>query len=395
MACVYLRDYLKAIVYGLRAGLPSDLPTNIYSRTVITPNYWHLGFVRRGLGGSIASLLSSDFVISGQLFDLVSIALLVSALVVLVRRVVQSNGLVSALYLAAVIALSPQTFLGWSRDPVRTDLLVLGFIAWAYIATLNRHRTLGVMLILVGSLAHETALIFGVPLLFVVNARALLDREISAFTAAKLLAIPFVGLAIIVWAEGRWSAPGLVIAQYMLNASPTPADDLGKIAKEIAAYMMVAGFRGVRTSICWNLDYNPQYAVDAIFAVVTLGAYVLILGLRRQLLGFTLAALLPMLLMIAIAMDTGRWLKMAVLNSWLLAVYWQTRVSSAESLGRWTPAAGAVLVVVLLAMGWTPYDHINAKSHGIEVKLGFHDPGSLEGWLDHCDPEWRRFIRAR
>jgi len=116
----YLRIFLQR---GVQGTLRHIADAEIYSRTVLAANYYNDGFVRRGLGGTIASTLSSDWNESTILFIIISLICFFVPILILLRRLSTALGPPQALYLAAVLGLSPQAFFGWSRDPSRTDLL--------------------------------------------------------------------------------------------------------------------------------------------------------------------------------------------------------------------------------------------------------------------------------
>jgi hypothetical protein len=397
-----LRRYLKAL-HHLRALVTADLKDLSifhfdYTRVVIAVNYLDNGFVRRGLGGTIARMLSVDWISSGLLFNLVSLVWLVAPLVIFIARLGGKVSSAAFLYLAGIIVFSPQTFLGWSAELARTDMLVAGFVAWAALATMFGRRGLGLSILLAGFLAHETAVIFGAPLLLVLNVEAFASGKLGRGVAIRLAAAFVGGLGIIVLSQALLSPPGPTIATYMFHASPPSyttvwGADAG-MYRDIAIYMMVSGMRGVETAICYNLDFNPQYYLTAGFCLAILVAYVFILVLQKHILAVFVAVFVPVIFMSLIANDTGRWLQLGVINAWLLAVFYQLygpneRVPSFKAM-----VTGGLLFTGILAMGHTHFDYANELTHILTLKLGAPDPGDpADGhWMDKCDPGWRTFL---
>jgi hypothetical protein len=158
--------------------------------------------------------------------------------------------------------------------------------------------------------------------------------------------------------------------------------------------MMVSGLRGIRTSVCWNLDWDPRYPINILFALAVLCAYLFILDLRPRLVSFALAAVLPLLTMVLIADDTGRWLKMAVLNAWLLAAVARSTAPAAAPWDRRALAVNAVLLALLLAMGSTSDMSISNGAERLATAAGLKKPGPFEAWMAQCDPAWRSVLHG-
>jgi hypothetical protein len=394
MLCLAARVYIATVLLSGQGLFPPILGQYfVYSRTVISTNYFDDELVRRGLSGTIASLLSNDWTTSGVLFMAVSVIWLIVPLALLIWRLGNKLSWAPSLYMAGILVLSPQTFNGWTHDLIRTDVFVVGFIAWAAFATMAGHRSVGLIILLIGFLAHETALVFGLPILLVLNAHAYASGEIDKRSGIQIIAICFAGLVLIVLAQSILRVPDAVIADHMTRAVPETAvpetDD--KIARDIAIYMMVSGIRGIKTAICYNVDFNPQYYITSLFCLTILAAYAFILPLRKHYVAMLIAAFVPVIFMMLIANDTGRWLKMGVANAWMLAAYYKLRGPKVEP--SW-PAMGIGLLLFagLVAMRHTPLYYVNETTHNISRSLGYADPGRLEDWMNHCDPEWRKFL---
>ena len=236
--------------------------TTMYSRVVIFVNYFDDGFIRRGLAGTLAALISrkSELGILGYLFF--SIAFLTTPLGLLVARLAARLPLRNAIYLSAVLVLSPQTFLGWSRDLVRTDVLAAGFIAWSTLAAIDGRRRLAVLLVVAGLLVHEVAFIFGAPLLV-----ACFHKELRAGRLTRRAALGLVlglvgGAAVVVALQYLLSPPAADIAARMVRAFPASPTD--RIWRDIAIYMAVGGSHALQTAMCHNFVLNPKWPITTV-----------------------------------------------------------------------------------------------------------------------------------
>ena len=294
--------------------------------------------------------------------------------------------------MTAILLLSPQTFLGWSRDLVRTDLLVVAAIAWAVLATLANRRGLAVVILLVGFLVHETALIFGLPLLFALNLQAYRRRELGIGKCVALIAITVTSIAALYLAQSALSAPASVVAARMLQRFPPQGSPMTLDLRDAAIYFAVAGGRGIETAICYNLRISHQYYFMAALSFVVLAIYTLMLRLHKKPWATIVCVFLPLIFMLAIANDTGRWLKLAVMNAWLFAAALQDTDSESAPLSPVTQMLGVACLVVLLAMGSTSVQEVNRFSRNLAVKLGMAMPGEPREWLDKCDPAWRKVL---
>jgi hypothetical protein len=363
-----------------------------YTRAVISVNYFDVGFVRRGLGGTIAILLSRDSVAGGLLFSILSTVLLVIPIGLLLARLGRVLKPSALLYMAVIVALSPQTFLGWSKDLVRTDVLVEACIAWGVLATLSGRRGLGMASLLLGLLVHETAVIFGWPLLLALNTQAYLAGRLDKRKAIVIAVGFFIGLIAIYLAQSMFSPPGPVIAAHMQQRFPSNESPFGMEMRDTAIYMMVSGTRGLKTAICYNLQAYPQYYPMFAACLLMLAAYVFALSLGTRLLSAAIAVFAPVVFMLLIANDTGRWVKLGVFNAWLLAAAFQIDDPWAKRPRPAVMAAGVLMLAVFIAMGSSPVHEVNRFARQVSLHFGFGDPGGPAAWLQQCDPQWRSFL---
>ena len=384
--------WLRAMLTDQNALTGSLYQASIYSRTVIAISYFNDGFVRRGLGGSIAALLSPDWVTSAVLFTLFSTMWLATALALILYRLGQRSDLSVPIYFALVIILSPQTFLAWGIDIARTDMFVAGSIAWAVLATISGYRLCGVALLLVGFLGHETAVVFGAPLLACINLHAYRTNILTRPMVATIMLILIVGLGALMAGQASLSAPPDLLVDHMLQSGPHRTDDNTLLSKQIATYMLVSGLRGVRTSICYNTDFDPRYAINAMVCLLVAALYGFILPVRSRS-GFLASVILPVCFMLLVAMDTGRWCQLAVLNAWLFAAAQRLQPNvKAGPMPAAASLAGATALLALLASGITHYDTVNRLTSFASTHLGVPQHGPLEQWLTRCDPQWRAVL---
>jgi hypothetical protein len=376
--------------WGGKATWDSIYENTMYSRVVIFGNYFDDGFIRRGLGGTLAVALSGNSRLGIFLFVLFSVAFMVLPLAILASRLARSLSLASAAYLVAVVLVSPQTFVGWSGDLVRTDMLAGGFIAWSVLAALSSRRWLAVFLVLGGILAHEVAFIFGAPLLVAVFHEDVRTGTLGRRPALALVLGLVAGAVTIVGLQFAFSTPAAVLAANMVRAFPTAPKD--QIWRDIAIYMAVGGKNAVATAMCHNFSLNPKWPITTALCMLILTAYALILPLWRKPVAVLLAMWIPVLFMLIIANDVGRWLKLGVLNAWLLTAFLALRsVASVRLTWPWM-ALGASTLGVLLMMGPTPHSDINYYTRHLIVRLGFEYKATPEQWLDTCDPGWRSIV---
>jgi len=391
MVAIGCRPLMSALLAG-SDGLEWIDRGSLYSRAVLVANYLQDGFVRRGLGGTIVALLSDDWRRSAVLFTIASMFWLAVPLALLLRQLGRRVGIAAMVFFAAVIALSPQTFLGWGWDLARTDTFAAGFVAWAAFAMVERRVGVAVACLLAGVLVHEVALIFGAPLVAVLTGRQVaaggLDRRDGA-RAATALAIGFVTIAAL---QALFSPAPAVLAQHMLDAGPPATDPEMLRAKSIAAYMQTAGLRGVRSAVCFNLAGSPRYAIWAAIGLVVLGLYQPMLLLGRRWSAFLLVAVAPALLLTVLANDSGRWVQLGVLNAWLLAVVDRCHAPPEAPSAR-QMAAGAALLTVLLLLGSTRIDRVNRLPMMVTAALGVQPGPSFEAMIQRCDPQWQADLR--
>jgi hypothetical protein len=130
----------------------------------------------------------------------------------------------------------------------------------------------------------------------------------------------------------------------------------------------------------------------AAVSFVVLAVYAVVLGLQKKPFATFVATFVPLIFMLAIANDTGRWLQLAVMNAWLLAAALQDQDPDAAGVSSRVQILGVVCLVVLLAMGSTTVSWVNRFSGEMAHRLGLRDTGTAMEWMGKCDPTWRTLL---
>ena len=398
MLAIGSRAYVKAVLSN-EVVYPHDALFMMmkYARMTLSVNYMNAGFVRRGLLGTISLLLPYDYVVSGMAFSFLLLIWAATAFLYIFYRLSRQLPLTRSSYLMLIAVLSPQLFQNWAHGLAFPDMFVVGTTAWAAIATVSRRPRLGVCLIWLGLLAHETAVIFGLPLLFVLNLLAYREGEQTSREALTVMAVSVVGVISIELAQAMSSLPPSAIAAHMLQSTqnaPLLSSRPVELSRELAVYFQTSGIRGVSTAICINLFWTPQYVFTAGACLAIIGVYAFVLPIRRAYLSYAGAVILPFLAITLVAQDSGRWLGLAVANAWLFSAMQQLRTPSPEPVSVRTMAVGGVLFAGLLAMGHATYNQASSATHAIELAMGLPDETD-DLVIDRCDPSWRSVVFGR
>jgi len=126
---------------------------------------------------------------------------------------------------------------------------------------------------------------------------------------------------------------------------------------------------------------------------MTLAVYVVILGLQKHIRAVFIAVFVPVIFMLLIATDTGRWVKLGVINSWLLVVFYQLYGPNEKELSFKAMLTGGLLFAGIFAMGPASIFYANTATQVLTEKLGVpFDPDPAWIALDKCDPAWRTLL---
>ncbi|RYG70538.1 hypothetical protein EON77_13850 [bacterium] len=272
-------------------------------------------------------------------------------------------------------------------------MLAAGFIAWATLAISFQRRWTALVLVLAGLLVHETAYVFGAPLLVIAFWDDYRSGVLDFRQMGRLIAALVAGAAAILVAQGALSASPDALAASMVAAFPVA--DADRLIRDLAIYMAAGGSRALGSAVCHNFELNPKWFITGVASLLVLAAYAVILPLWRRPLALLLAVFAPMLFMLLVANDVGRWLKLAVVNAWLLTAILALR--HGEFRARTPPSllAGVAALGVLIGMGYTPFDDVNAYSRDLIAKRGYRYDMTIEGWLDRCDASWREVVYGK
>lgn len=357
-----------------------------YQAATLGFNYFEFGFTRRGLGGSIAHLLSDDILVATVLFHVLSATAVAGTALLFLSRL-QAAPVTQAVYAFVMLAM----MLRWGEDPGRTDMAIaalLGAAAWA----LSRGKLVAACALLcVGLFIHENSLIFGLPLL-----AALVWRYgPSAFpkhawwAAAAVFAVTLAAyVATLSLAHPALHAMAEIVRQKFERPS---------VVVDWAIYFALSGARGVRTSMCQNIN-DPSYWVHPTGGLVVLvvAALALIRKPRSEWPAIALAALPPFLFLSVVANDHARWTILASFNIWLVLV--STGKPGASHLSGWMTTAAAVAFLLLTHPKPARVQYaIYAGSPLIEKvagKLGGSRTPGIEEALVRCDPTWQSVLEA-
>jgi hypothetical protein len=356
-----------------------------YNRLILIPNYFNVGFMRRGLGGTIRALLGGGDGLTGlAAFHVFCAVFLAVPLALLLRRLAAAGGW-QWLYFGMVLVLSPQLMMAWAVDPGRGDMMNCGFVAWALLAALDRRFLVAAVVLFVGSLVHETVVILGlgllVPICFLLHRTGSFTLR-QGIAALALLGVLLVSAALL---QNAYGPKPQDIVRVIVEHAPPSMD------RDLAAYMTAAGGKSITTSACISFQ-RPAAILTIVAGFVILLAYVFVLQFkgRTALLVFAFAALLPMAALSIVAIDYGRWLCMAVMNAWLAAVALRL-LGETEATTFKEYALGSAIGLGLLAMGHSREFYANAMIERIAFRVW--DPRSEWRWtyMDRCDPAWRVF----
>jgi hypothetical protein len=372
----------------VNAPLPADFA--IYTRIVLAFDYFQFGFVRRGLGGTFASLFGDVAEpMTGLLFHISSAAFLATPIIFLVSKLTLNARRSEAIAYSLFLLVSPYLLIAWNVDLLRTDMLVCGFIAWAAVAMAYARPYIAVIVLSVGSLVHETALIFGVPLVaalcFVAYQNGRVTRSaVTRSCALLLLLLAFIGVML------------------HFSVSPDQLSTFASVVKtrfpahpliEHALYAYLAEWRGIRSSVCSNLLVNPRYWIYLPAIVLIIAIHLAAFGAQTRLsvLLFCAAAIVPAIALSVIATDLARWQSFGIFNVWLMAV--TVTLIKPDLLrplhcGLWKRIA---IIVAISLLGnhppWSPSSTIEEVADALGIARA-----SYIYQLDVCDPGWRDFV---
>jgi hypothetical protein len=353
----------------------------LYQAATLSFNYFEFGAIRRGLGGSLVHVLSSNTAAATLAFHFITATAVASTAALLFYRRPLHRTVRGALILTMLTVM-----LRWGDDGGRIDMAVAFLFGCTAIAFQRGRPALGAAFVAVGLFVHETSFIFGLPLL------AGLTVQHGGWSALprrqRLAGVAALAAALLIYCSMGW----LPHADVPTMVSAVRAKFASHEHVEWALYYALSGMRGVRTSICQNLT-DPTYWVHAtsgLFVIAAFGLAVLP-NSRRFWTSALLAALPGFVFLAVVANDASRWAMFACFNVWLIAV-----ASPAMAVGR----APHVALRLFLALAIVPLilfrpSSINYRIYAPSPLLenavrtfGGPPTPSVEQALERCDPTW-------
>jgi hypothetical protein len=384
------RLLLKSILNGDLLNGNSPL---FYQAATLGFNYFEFGPVRRGLGGSLAYLLSDNLLLGTARFHILMSAAVAAAVAILFYRL--DFALARRLAFALV---SFAMMLRWAEDAGRTDMAIAALLAGATIAMQRCRLDWATAAVGAGIFVHESSLIFGGPLLV---ALVLMRGGLRGFSATiKIRAAGALAIALSCYVFMGFLPQSNV--QVMVDAVRAKFEP--NLFVDWAVYYAVSGTRGIATSICQN-STDPSYWMHPFSgAVVLVVVYTALAGRRKcDLPVMLIAAIPPFAFLCIVANDIARWTMLASFN--LLLVSSSTTSTEKETfIPSWLALAAALILLPLIhpasrmatimLSDWIEYP-IYSGSPAIEWilrKAGApRTPGLVEA-LERCDPDWRRVL---
>ena len=379
--CLFVLLVVASARFAVNAGsLLAAQRDVLYQAGTLAFNYFQFGAVRRGLGGSIAYLLSRDATAATIWFHFLSAACVASTAAWLFRRLEAPPCTRWAFALTMLVIM-----LRWGEDAGRTDMAVAALLGCATIAFVRRRPAVASVFVGVGLFVHESSFVFGLPLLLSLA----MQTGWARITPRQRLAMAAVlGAALVLYLNldafphaGRREMVQVIRTRLPIHEHV-----------DWALYFALSGMRGVQASICQNLT-DPSYWVHPTSGLVVIGlACAAVVERGRARLAWALLAALPgFVFLCVIANDMSRWAMFACFNVWLVAI---AAPSSGSSTGRsqWLrPVIAAALVPLVLQRPWQVEFRIYAPSPLLEAmvrrKGGARTP-SVEEALERCDPHW-------
>lgn len=358
----------------------------LYHAATLGFNYFDFGFVRRGVAGSLVSLLGSDRLAGTAIFHVLSATAVAAGAATLFARL-KGHWHRKAAFALLMCAL----MLRWAEDPGRTDMAVAALLCAAALALTSGHFVLSCVCVSVSLGVHETGLVFGLPLLaglLVDQARwRRLDRRATVLGAIVLLG----SLAFYVALGALPHADAATMVSVV--RSRLPRHDY----VDWAIYFAISGSRGVQTSLCQNLG-DPTYVIHLATGLLVIGLYVTLLRERKTptLASALLVAVPPFLFLSTVANDLSRWAVLAAFNVWILCSASADVRTGVRRSGAWLRVAAAALVIPLIhPKTWRIEDPIFSPVPVIDRvvrELGGPRTPRFSEALERCDPGWRQVL---
>lgn len=370
----------RGVLFGVDSPVLYHAGTNSFG-------YLEFGAVRRGLASTIVGALGADPLTGTVRFHVLFAGMFAAAagwLVSRMQRPIVERAL--AVILVAVLVLR------WAEDAGRSDIAVAVLLAAAAWCLLRRRVAAAFACLAIGLAMHETALIFGGPLLIGTALDRGRWRSMGRGSLAAGAAV--LGLTLVVYA-----GLGLLPHADTRTMVETVRAHLPRhVYVDWAIYFAVSGMRGVRTSLCQNAN-DPNFLVHMACGLALIAAFVELLqrpgGPRRRI--AWLVAGPPFMFLDVVANDVSRWAVLAALGVWLLHVTdaIETPRTDRPSAALLRCVLAAVLVPLTHPRVWPIADPVFAPMPVVEhVLTAVGGPPTLRfaDALERCDPRWREAL---
>lgn len=331
-----------------------------FNRPLLLVNYFNSGFPKRALTGTIALLFGTD--LQGVVyFHIASAIWLATPLAVILYLAASRIDLRSRVMLMALLVFSPHLFMSWAPDLGRVDMLTLGMVSWAVVALIAGRPAIAALVLAIGALCHETAVVFGVPLLLAISFQAGRWKSVARFAAPAATLLAVIALAQVVFAP----SPARLIA--VMSSAPESQ------MRDVAIYSYI--WNTIPAAICVNMS-NSHYVPSVAIGLVLLLFFIVAHGCkdRRTFALYAVSALAPFVVAAITAVDVGRWLSMSALNIWLLTAATIAVSRAAPWQGFRQLAACATVAVIAWSAGPTEPLHPSPKLSRLGSMVGIAPP---------------------
>lgn len=366
----------------------------LYHAATLGFNYFEFGAVRRGLGGSVAYLLSDNLLSATLRFHMIMTVAVAAAVAILLYQLELKP--VRRLSFAIV---SLAVMMRWGEDAGRADMAIAALLAWATVAITRSRLDWSSAAVGVGIFVHESSLIFGGPLLV---ALVLMRGGLKAFSATvKIRAASTLTIVLGCYVLLRYLPHSDV--QSMVDTVRSKM--VPSVYVDWALYYALSGSRGVATSICQNWTDPSYWEHPFSGAVVLVVVYTALAGRRKHEIPIMLiAAIPPFAFLCVVANDIARWTMLSAFNLWLVC-------SSAPNSERepYKPSPRLALAAALMLLPLThPAPRVAKAFIGSWVKFPIYSGSPAIEWvlqkagapvtprldeaLERCDPDWRRVL---
>ena len=373
--------------YALKGWLFAPLDARLYQAAALAFNYFELGAIRRGLGGSIAYLLADDMMVASAAFHLLT-AIGVALTIVWLYAGLHAAPLRRAAFAIVIVAI----MLRWGVDAGRTDMLVCTAIGLAAIAAVKGRLAWAAAALGVGLMVHETSFVFGLPLVASLLMRG--DAWDRIGRRQRLGALLVFAAALAAYVGSGWlsHADDATMAREVTAKFP-PSKYV-----DWAIYFALSGTRSLGTNVCQNLN-DPSYWTHPTGGLILMGLTTLALSwrVRDDWKVAAVAALPGFAFLSVITNDHSRWAMFALFNLWLLFAASPRPVGRPTFASAWPVVGAALLLLPLtnaqLGRASTPIYSPSPVLERIAERLGVPRTPNVEDALAICDPTWRDVLR--